>query len=256
MSQPVLRPLTLGEILDVAFGLYRSLFVPLLVVTLATSALPLALSVYIEASGGALLNLPLYFGNLLLNVVLGAIASAAATFVVSENYMGRSLSAGGAFARATPYIGRLVMLGLLMGLVVGLGFLLLIIPGIILFTGLALSTPAMVIEGLDAPTTAMGRSWALTRGHRAKIFGALFTVLILILLPMIALGGFAAAAGDAALLSPQASVMALVWLAAASLVQMMIYPLFYCVLTVAYYDLRVRKEAFDLEVLAAGLAHA
>ena len=82
MSQPVLRPLTLGEILDVAFGLYRGLFVPLLVVTLATSAIPLALSVYIEASGGALLNLPLYFGNLLLNVVLGAIASAAATFSI------------------------------------------------------------------------------------------------------------------------------------------------------------------------------
>ena len=256
MSQPVLRPLALGEILDVAFGLYRGLFVPLLVITLATSAIPVALSVYIEAAGGALLNLPLYFTALLLNVVFGAIASAAATFVVSENYMGRSLSAGGAFARAAPYIGRLVVLGLLMGFVVGLGTLLLIVPGIILFTGLSLATPAMVIEGLDAPTTAMGRSWALTRGHRGKLFGALFTVFVLILLPMIALGGFAAAAGDATMLSPRASAMALVWLAAASLVQILIYPLLYCVLTVAYYDLRVRKEAFDLEVLAAGLAQA
>ena len=45
-------------------------------------------------------------------------------------------------------------------------------------------------------------------------------------------------------------------MAAASLLQVLIYPLLYCVLTVAYYDLRVRKEAFDLEVLASGLATA
>ena len=38
--------------------------------------------------------------------------------------------------------------------------------------------------------------------------------------------------------------------------QIFIYPLFYCVLTVAYYDLRVRKEGFDLEVLASTLLTA
>jgi hypothetical protein len=32
-----------------------------------------------------------------------------------------------------------------------------------------------------------------------------------------------------------------------------VQPLFYCVLTVAYYDLRVRKEAYDLELRAAGM---
>ena len=37
------------------------------------------------------------------------------------------------------------------------------------------------------------------------------------------------------------------------LIQLLVYPLFYCVLTVTYYDLRVRKEGFDLEVLASTL---
>lgn len=256
MTPPALRPLTLGETLDVAFGLYRSLFVPLLVITLVTSGLPLAVSVYVESAGGMFAHLPLYAANMLLNVVLSAIASAAATFVVSENYMGRSLSAGAAFSRAAPFVGRLVVLGLLIGLVVALGVLLLLLPGLILFTGLALSTPAMVIEGLPSATAAMGRSWALTRGLRLKLFGALFTVLVLIMLPMLALGGFAAAAGDSTLLAPTMSLQALFWMMAASLVQMLIYPLLYCLLTVAYYDLRVRKEAFDLEVLASGLAPA
>ncbi len=198
MSAPVLRPLTLGEILDVAFGLYRNLFVALLIVTLATNALPILFSVYIESAGGALLHLPLYLGNLALNAVLGAIASAAATFIVSDSYMGRKISAQEAFVRATPYIGRLIMLGLLMSLVIGLGFLVLIVPGLILMTGLALSTPAMVIEALPAATDAMGRSWSLTRGFRGKLFGALITVGILIVLPTIALGGYAAASGDPA----------------------------------------------------------
>ena len=40
------------------------------------------------------------------------------------------------------------------------------------------------------------------------------------------------------------------------IVSSLVWPMLYCVLTVAYYDLRVRKEAFDLEVLAAGLAPA
>jgi hypothetical protein len=39
-------------------------------------------------------------------------------------------------------------------------------------------------------------------------------------------------------------------------VQMFVYPMLYCVLTIAYYDLRVRKEGFDLEVLASSLQPA
>ena len=42
----------------------------------------------------------------------------------------------------------------------------------------------------------------------------------------------------------------------AGVVQLFLYPLFYCVLTVVYYDLRVRKEGFDLEVLAQTLQTA
>jgi hypothetical protein len=45
-------------------------------------------------------------------------------------------------------------------------------------------------------------------------------------------------------------------LSVVAVVQMLLYPLLYCVLTVAYYDLRVRKEGFDLEVLASNLQPA
>lgn len=255
MSGPVLRPLRLGEILDVSFGLYRSLFLPLLVVTLVTRALPLAVSAYVESAGGMVANLPLYLGSLILDMVLGAIATAASTFIVSESYMGRRLTASEAFSRAGPFIGRLIGLGILTSFVIVLGFMLLIIPGVILTCGLALSTPAMVIESQASATAAMGRSWALTRGYRTKIFVALVVVGFLMYLPFLALGGIAAVTlGSEPGAGGMTGFLGLTSLAA--VLSSLIWPLFYCVLTVCYYDLRVRKEAFDLEVLAAGLAKA
>jgi hypothetical protein len=259
MATPVLRPLTLGEVLDVSFGLYRSLFLPLLLVTLMTRALPLVVSVYIEAAGGALTNLPLYALTLLANAILGAIAAAASTFIIAENYLGRRLSAGEAFTRAMPYTGRLIMVALLSSFILVIGLLLLVVPGIILGVGLVLATPAMVLEGIPAATDALGRSWSLTRGYRLKLFSGLCVVGLLLYLPFLALGGYAAITlprtADAAA-ATVASPTFLVVMALSALLQTLIFPLFYCLLTVAYYDLRVRKEAFDLEVLASSLAPA
>jgi Uncharacterised protein family (UPF0259) len=258
MSGPVLRPLSLGEILDVSFGLYRNLFVPLLIITLVTRAVPLAASAYLQSAGGMAANFAIYIGSLIVDMVLAAIATAASTFIVSESYMGRRLSAGDAFRRAAPFIGRLISLGVLSSLVILLGVLLMIVPGVILACGLCLATPAMVIESLTSSTAAMGRSWSLTRNFRFKLFGALVAVFILMYLPFVALGGVSAMSiggGEAgAGMLGKASFVGLTTIAA--LISSLIWPLLYCVLTVAYYDLRVRKEAFDLEVLALGLAQA
>ena len=52
MPGRALRPLSLGEILDVSFGVYRELFAPLLIVTAVTRAIPLCLSIYLQGLGG------------------------------------------------------------------------------------------------------------------------------------------------------------------------------------------------------------
>lgn len=257
MAAPVLRPLSLGEILDVSFGLYRALFVPLLLVTISTQGLPMILSIYVTASGGPLANLPLYGVTLLASIIGSGLASAASTFILSENYMGRRLTAGEALRRSMPFLGRVILLVLLTSFVVGLGVMLLIIPGLILLSGLVLATPALVIEDKVHATDAMGRSWALSRGHRWKIFGCVAVTLLLIVLPVIALGAATSvSAFRSGVVEMVPSLTGILWLTLAQGLQMLIYPLFYCVLTVAYYDLRVRKEAFDLEVLASGLAQA
>ncbi|MBK8005313.1 MAG: hypothetical protein IPK12_15630 [Gemmatimonadetes bacterium] len=255
MAAPVLKPLSLGEVLDISFGLYRTLFTPLFLVTLATRAVPLLIEVYVEASGGLLAQPLLYAVNLVLNVVLGAVAAAASTFVIAENYLGRPLTAGAAFARSTPFIGRLILVALLSTLLLGFGMLLLVIPFFILLPGLVLATPALVLEDLPGAVDALGRAWSLSRGFRFRVFVAMMVVFTLIVIPFIALGMFMVSQGTLEATTALNSE-GLLAVALAALIQTLIYPLLYAVLTVLYYDLRVRKEAYDLEVLAADLGAA
>ncbi len=255
MAAPVLKPLSLGEVLDISFGLYRTLFTPLLLVTLATRAVPLLIEVYVETSGGLLAQPLLYAVNLVLNVVLGAVAAAASTFVIAENYLGRPLTAGAAFARSTPFIGRLILVALLSTLLLGFGALLLLIPFFILLPGLVLATPALVLEDLPGAVDALGRAWSLSRGFRFRVFVAMMVVFTLIAIPFIALGVFMVSQGTLEATRAMSSE-GLLAVALAALIQTLVYPFLYAVLTVLYYDLRVRKEAYDLEVLAADLGAA
>ena len=278
MHVPVLRPLSVGEALDTSFGIYRSLFASLLSVSVATQAIPLSIGVFIESSGGATAHPGLQAVALVLSLVLGAVGTATTTFLVAEAYLGGGLTTQQAFRKATPYIGPLIAASLLSVLVLGMSVLIvavgtaalamaagtrapvvigvgLVISGIVgiaVFCALAVVTPAMVLEELRRATAAMGRSLALTRGHRLRIFFALFVVLLLLFLPAVALSGFALAAGR----SESGSPLLVAILMVTSILQILIYPFIYVLLTVLYYDLRVRKEGFDLEMLATSLQQA
>jgi hypothetical protein len=257
MTPPALRPLTVGEILDVSFTLYRRHFTPLAGVALVCSGIPVILNMFIQAAGGMLQNLPLVFVYYLVFAALSSIATAATLFIVSESYLGRTIDWRTALRRATPFIGRILVCSLLTGLVVFIGFFLLVVPGIILISGLILAIPAVVIEGKSA-SAAMSRSWELTSGARWRMLGLLLVLIVLLYIPIAAIGAILALVvpGSMSMLSTGNITWSVTAVALSGLVQIFIYPLFYCVLTVAYYDLRVRKEGFDLEVLASTLQPA
>ena len=80
---------------------------------------------------------------------------------------------------------------LLATFVIGLGTILLIIPGIILSVTLCLAVPAAAIEQ-KRPSAALERSAELTRGHRWKVFG----LLMLYIASLFAIGGFMQAFPD------------------------------------------------------------
>ena len=244
MTSPVppLRPLTLGEILDVSFGLYRSMFLTLLVVGVAVHLGPVLIQTYLQASGRIFLLDFVNLGYWLLAVIMNSVGVAATTSIISEAYLGRRISAAEALRRALPLIWPLLVVSLLSSLLIGIGFMLLVVPGVILLSGLLLASVAMVVEAPPRATTAMARSWELTRGYKGQVFGAVLVAFLLLLIPRIAVSTLWGLAGG--------SSSALLPLVTSSILEVMVYPYLYTVLTLVYYDLRIRKEGFDLDLLA------
>ncbi len=250
MAAPVLRPLSTGEVLDVSFGLYRALFIPLLTVALASRAIPAIMGIYLQAIGGFAVHLRLGLLQFFIGIFLSAIGTAATTYIVSGAYLGTDVSANDALRAALGLLGRLLLLSLMTSLVVGVGFLLVIVPGFILLAGLALSTAVLVLESPISPNDAMNRSWQLTKGSRWKVLLTFFVAVLFLLVPMMAIGAIGAVGSVVGLWSDMVTIVLI------SVLQIFIYPFVYIVITVLYYDMRVRKEGFDLEILARATQRA
>jgi hypothetical protein len=262
MTMPDLRPRSVGEILDATFVIYRRQFPRLFTIAVVSLALPYILQTYVmgqlEGASSPDEFLSIFAWLLALMVlfaVFQAVATAATVHVVSESYLGNELTVADAFRRTGPSVWGLIVVWLSVSLLVLFGSVLFIIPGIILALGLAFSTQALVLERVS-PLTAMRRSWVLARGSKGKIFLLLITVGVILLVvlmgSLIALMfvsffvGSTEPGASNSLLTTVSDIVVLV-------IQLLIFPILPCLLTVTYYDLRVRKEGFDLEVLAAAI---
>lgn len=144
--------------------------------------------------------------------------------------IGDSLRIG--LARTIPVIG----VGILVGLAMMLGFLLLVVPGIILGCMLYVAIPACVIEKLGV-TASMSRSASLTKGYRWQVFG-----LFLLVIVISAVGAFVLAIiGGTGLVG---QILTFAW--------QVVSTAFSAVLSaVIYHDLRMAKEGIDLDTLAS-----
>lgn len=259
MTATVLRPLSLGEILDTSFQVYRRHFAALVPVMLICYGPTVLIEVYVGAAGGAAAHLVLTLVAMLAAIVLGAIATGATVFVISEGYMGRSIDGREALHRATPFLGRLILASFAFGLLAGIGTLFFIIPGIIITCGMVLCWPAIVVESLPTADAGLRRSWELTKGSRGRIFLLFLLLGLLFMVPVMGIASLLAVvmgmAGVGAGGTMPTATAAITELALGA-VKLLIYPFFNCVLTIMYYDLRVRREGFDLELLATTLKSA
>jgi len=126
--------------------------------------------------------------------------------------------------RASGRIGRLVCVTLLTALGIGLGFLLLVVPGLILATRWAVSVPVAVLEEGNA-SDALRRSREIVRGNGWKVFQVLFAIGALSALVQIPFAIAAAGAGP------------LGWWVATTLASALTAPYAAHALTVVYYAL-------------------
>lgn len=100
------------------------------------------------------------------------------------------MTVGGAVARALPILPFFYLLTLVLNLAVGIGLLLLIVPGVYLLGRLVLASPILVIETPRAPLSAFRRSWRMTMGR-----GWTIALLVVVVYLVGALVSFAVEAG-------------------------------------------------------------
>jgi len=250
MATTQLRPMAMGEILDASFALLRRHAGVFFGVAIVCQGLPTALGLFVEFNGGARQHFGLYALSQLLSFIGYLLITGASIRVVSQAYLGNEPSLSDALDFAFSKLGRTLAAGFATGILVLLASILLIIPGIVVASGLSVAVQAAVLEPLPGGTDGLGRSWSLTQGFKWRAFG-LYTVVIVLL--VLFLLGFAFVAGLAAAFLPLLFVPAMIGFA---LVFLFLYPFTSCVFTLFYYDLRVRKEAFDLELLSQHLGIA
>ncbi|MDQ1604496.1 MAG: hypothetical protein QOE01_2341 [Actinomycetota bacterium] len=81
---------------------------------------------------------------------------------------------------ARPFVGTVAIASILAGIAIGIGFVLIIVPGLFLLTIWCLIVPVIVLEGAGIGG-AFERSRALVKGHGWQVFGTIILVFLLLL---------------------------------------------------------------------------
>lgn len=295
MTIRTLRPLGLGDIFDEAFDLYKDNFLFLLLVTVVAAVpLKVALgliefrflrdfhglggifggdvpdvtqvfAVFGALAGALALLAPVYAIGLGLQIA--ALASA-----TSARYLGMAFTLRDSYRVPLRRVGPLALSALLYGVFLALGACVCYVGIVVPLTLLAFSAHTFAVEEQSSWQfwRPLARSRSLAQGEAGRIFGALsvmgivyaivsvgiqlpFTYALHALLGSIPgahslLGGTAGSRG----MSGEAQIIAQI---GDGITDLLMMPFLVCVLTVLYYDLRVRKEAFDIEMLARDLRY-
>jgi len=257
-THPTLRPLRIGEILGTAIRLTLSnvrTLIPLVAIIVVPLAIIDAVLLLATLHNGFIVDNKLYlqttggynggrYAMLALRFLGSAIAAGLVFRAVSTIYLGGQPSVGESARAAFSRAGTLVMTALVVTIGTLIGLVLLVLPGIWFAVTCAVAVPAVMMEGRGA-FEAIGRSQELVRGRWWATFGAFLVAYLLLAVVEFVLGLIL----GAALLGGHHSLTALgVELVVVFLVaQLITIPFIGSVITVIYFDLRVRKEGLDVE---------
>lgn len=184
---------------------------------------------------------------LVINIVSSALAEAACLKAVSDTYLGTETGWRASLRFGFRRLGSLLWLTLIHGVIVLLGFVACIAPGVWLYVAWSVAVPVLLIEGTRG-FGALGRSFNLVRRRWWPTAGILLLANLLatavaagiglLALPLLIAGRDNEFVYDLAngVFGAVASVLTIPFVAA--------------VVAVIYFDLRVRKEGFDLQLMA------
>src|SRR3984957_16904770 len=158
-----------AHFLLISFAIY-------LVVAVITALLSLALGSFGAVIGG------------LLSLLGAFLLQAALVKAVQDARDGRiDLDLRATINAAIPFLGAVTIAGIFASIAIGVGFALIIVPGLILLTFLSLIVPEIVVGGATA-FESFGRSWRTVSGHAWHVFGTYVLVLIIMIVAEFILG--------------------------------------------------------------------
>ena len=182
-------PLDVGGVIRRVFSIY---------VEEAAVLMPAAAVVFVLSGILGTVLVALAPGLVILALVISLLATTLFTGMVVELVADvqdgrRDATAAGLLRAATPVLGKLILVGAVQGVLTVIGFLLLVIPGLILLTIWSVAAPVIVLErprGLDA----LRRSRELVRGNGWPVFGVILVLGVLV----VVLSALVDAAGESA----------------------------------------------------------
>jgi glycerophosphoryl diester phosphodiesterase family protein len=284
-----LRQMGIGELIDAAVKLYRRDWLALIgivgFVLVPVTFLQVWLSQgLLDASLATPTPTPASIQFFAVSIVFSLIQFlivqpflvAAITRAAADAYLGEEVTIGGTYRYALRKLPAilwitlltalvaivavvpgivLIVLGVVVGdvsgvLVIIVSVILLIVATALVFIRLAMAPPVLIVENLGG-TGALRRSWRLTRGSFWRLLGTIF------------LSGLIASVASLIITVPSEVVALLLgesgWIVSAlgtAFATVLITPFSVLIVVLLYFDLRIRKEGFDIEVMAQELAPA
>ena len=177
-----------------------------------------------------------------ISIVIGAILQAATLRAGALATIGDPVDVAESYRWGLRRFGSVLLVSILVGIVVAFGFILLVVPGVIFLTFLAVSVPAVVVEGARG-TGAMRRSWRLVRGHFWHVLGVVVVGLVIA----------GVVAGLISALGRGNDVLGLVF---GTIGQIVVAPFTALVTVLLYLDLRARSETLTLSGVRAEVGAA
>jgi uncharacterized membrane protein len=241
-TAPTGREFRIGPIFTRSWSIYAANFLIFTLIAIVT-VLPHQLGGDAQTTGGAVQS----FVAAIVGWILQFIGQAVILYGAFQAMRGRPVVLGDALRRGFSRFLPLLAISILVAIGLAIGFMLLIVPGIILAMRWAVAVPACVVENLG-PISALRRSAELTRGHRWKIFGMTVLILVLLIIALVILG---ALVGTGVVVVPQTIGRSLLAVILGVIVTGIFTAYFNVLAAMVYHDLRSVKEGVNTEEIAA-----
>jgi hypothetical protein len=176
--------MSIGDVLSEAWNLYKRFLWQFFVTALVVfAALDLLSALAAAAAGDGVLS-ALFWTVIAFTIgVVGYFwVQGALVELVRDVRDGRAdRTVGETYAAVQPRLPALIAAGLLAAIGIGIGFLLLIVPGLFLLTIWSMLVPVIVLEGRGAGES-FGRSHEIVRGNGWNVFGLIVITFVLVVI--------------------------------------------------------------------------